>query len=147
MSWWKILTGDTVTEAVKTVGKVADHSGTFIDKMFHTSQEKAEGIRNYIKDNMNMSTIINQYNDAGKSLSRRIIAFAFTGSYLIPLWVGSLLETGSIWYKPLKEVSVIWLNMANSLDAHVAFIFYFYFGYYGALKVGVGLIDSFKGGK
>ena len=140
MGFWGTLFGSSkaLEETAKFGNNIVEKAGSFIDNLHYSEQEKDASKMDIIKGNMNMTILMNKFNDQGKSLSRRVIAFAFVGSYLIPLWVSKILLCFDI-----TEQATILSSMSDKLDSHIKFIFYFYFGYYGITSI----IGKFKKNK
>ncbi len=133
----RLWSGKVVEEVAKTTNTIANYAGTFIDKMFHTKQEKSEASLMVLEFNLRAAELAQKYNPDGKSLSRRVIAFGFTGSFLLALWIGSMLECFEI-----GQADIFFL-MADKLALPTQIILYFYFGYYAVKQVGTGILEAF----
>lgn len=129
--------GKVVEEVAKTTTAVVEHAGTFIDKAFYTKEEKADANLKVLEFNLKSMEIAQKFNPDGKSLSRRLIAFGFVGSFLLALWIGTMLECFDI-----SQADIFFL-MADKLEPDVRIVLYFYFGYYAVKQVGTGILQAF----
>lgn len=127
MGWFgKLLGTDDAVKQVLETGK------ELLDDAFYTDaeeaqhkQESAKEVRGMIVDWMK--------NTQGQNLSRRVIALATTGTWLLMFIIATVLSVSAVWVDP--EVSALVTASTAALDARleilttaVLLILGFYFG-------------------
>lgn len=108
------------------VDKVFDSVAKGIDKLGLTSQEKAEGVREFVKDTL--------AENSARSKARRHIAKLFMYNYLLLFWVSIV----AVIVDPELTSTIIEIAKAYSLGWAFLAIIGFYFGGYYIGKGGKG---------
>lgn len=125
----------------QALAKVVDTAKDLIDESFYTDQEEASA-KAAAADKARSMVIEWVAASSGSRLSRRLIAFAITGTWLAMYWLTALSAIASIWLEDksekLKESGLILDAAADVMISPVMLILGFYFAapYMGDLAAG-----------